>query len=103
MMSFTERHAQSIQIVAAFRAQPSLRHRLPRIADDATFAKLFAQIERYQELHTIKNTPAEFLAVATFDIIVNYCNAQLANEAYAPKLDRKAISQMVRDLLLIQS
>ncbi|KRO15936.1 TetR/AcrR family transcriptional regulator [Lacticaseibacillus saniviri] len=103
LFEFATTHPTSIQIIAAFRAQPSLRHQLPAIDENDVFTKLFGLFRRYQQDGLIKPIPAEFLAEATFSIIVDYCNAKLAGEAYTSALDETTVAQLIADLVLLRA
>ncbi|GAY71916.1 TetR/AcrR family transcriptional regulator [Lentilactobacillus kosonis] len=101
LLLFADNHPASIQIISAFRAQPNLRSQLPTIADNQLLTEMFKLITRYQRDGIINQTPAEFIAEAIFSIVVNYSNAKLANESYAPKLTKEMVIQLITDFTFI--
>ncbi|MCI1985836.1 MAG: TetR/AcrR family transcriptional regulator [Lactobacillus sp.] len=100
LLQFAKTHPTSIQIVAAFRAQPSFRAQLPTIRDSHVFTTLFKRLTDYQARGVVKPLPAEFLAETVFSVIVDFCYAQLAQEAYAPQLSEDAIIALINDMVL---
>lgn len=103
LLQFADSHPTSIQIIAAFRAQPSLRHSLPTIKDSSVFTTLFTLLTHFQSAGTVKPLPAEYLAEATFSLIVDYCTAKLAGESYISQLSTEKIVGLVEDLTLVHS
>ncbi|QGG61183.1 TetR family transcriptional regulator [Loigolactobacillus bifermentans] len=100
VLLFADDQPTSLQIIAAFRAQPNLRHSLPSIAESAVFTRLFKLFAQYQTAGILKVIPAEFLAEAAFSLIVDYGTAKLSGEAYLDQLDENAIVTLVEALVL---
>ncbi|WP_268913570.1 TetR/AcrR family transcriptional regulator [Lentilactobacillus sp. SPB1-3] len=103
LLSFADEDPTSIQIIAAFRAQPNLRQQLPTIDDSQLLTKMFELITNYQRDRVINSAPAEFIAEAIFSIVVNYSNAKLADENYAPLLSKDTVIKMVSDFTFIDN
>lgn len=98
-IAFADANPRTIQVIAAFRAQPELHAQLPAIAANPVLQSLFAALQREQAAGVIKSLPGEFLAEGVFAIIVNYTTAKLAHEPYLNALSQADVLQLIEDLV----